>query len=195
SDRSNPSKESSEDEPLAGLGFDLLDVRVFQGGGRLTLRVYVDTADGVNVDDCARASRTVGMLLEETNLLADAYVIEVTSPGVRRPLRTDAHFRAAVGQDVVLKVTADSGSRTLKGRLLASGDGTIVVETPAADAPADGEAGVETLELGLDAIREANLDPVFDVQALINADRRRRKQDKKQARQQRREQKRRPRKD
>jgi len=178
------------EEPLAGLGYDLLDVRVFRGGGRLTLRVYVDGPEGVSVDDCARASRTAGMLLEESGLLEDAYLIEVTSPGVRRPLRTAAHFQAAVGQDVILKVAADKGARTVKGKLRAGGEGRLVLEPSAAE----GEEAAEPLDLGLDEIREANLDPEFDVQALINADRRRRKQDKKLARQKRREQKRRPRK-
>jgi ribosome maturation factor RimP len=176
------------EEPLAGQGFALLDVRIFRGGGRLTLRVYVDTENGVSVDDCARASRTVGMLLEEADLMRDAYLIEVTSPGVRRPLRTEDHLRDAVGQDVILKIADGKGTRTLKGRLLSAGDGGLVLETAAAGAP-DAPA---PLRLGLDEIREANLDPEFDVQALINADRRRRKQDRKLAREKRREQKRRP---
>jgi len=182
------------EEPLAELGFELLDVRVYQGGGRLTLRVYVDTENGISADDCARASRTVGMLMEETDLLADAYVIEVTSPGVRRPLRTAAHFQGAIGQDVVLKVVAAKGTRSLKGKLLEASDAELVVAP--ADVPVqDGEAtDAQTLHLRMDEIREANLDPEFDVQALINADRRRRKQDRKQARDQRREQRRRPRK-
>ena len=171
--------------PLEELGLELLDVRVFQGGGRLTLRIYLDRDGGVSVDDCAAASRTVGMLLEETDLLEDAYVIEVTSPGVRRPLRMPAHFRAVVGQDVILKVAREKGTRSLKGRLLEV-DGETLVLAPG------GEADEAPLRVGLDEVREANLDPEFDVQALINADRRRRKQHKKQARETRREQRRRP---
>ncbi|MBU0742800.1 ribosome maturation factor RimP [bacterium] len=182
------------EDPLAELGFELLDVRIYQGGGRLTLRVYLDTENGVSADDCARASRTVGMLLEETDLVADAYLIEVTSPGVRRPLRTPAHFRGAVGQDVILKVFAAKGARSLKGRLLEAGDTELVLEPAAAAEQSGAETDAKVLHLKMDEIREANLDPDFDVQALINADRRRRKQDKKQAREQRREQRRRPRK-
>ena len=181
------------EEPLAELGFELLDVRVFQGGGRLTLRVYLDTESGVTADDCARASRTLGMLLEETDLIKDAYLIEVTSPGVRRPLRTPAHFRGAVGQDVVLKVVVAKGTRLLKGRLIEVGDSELVVERAIEDGQADDAQDTKILRLGMDEIREANLDPEFDVQALINADRRRRKQDRRQAREQRREQRRRPR--
>lgn len=164
--------------PLAAQGFDLLDVRVFRGGGRLTLRVYLDREGGIGVDDCAEASRTAGMLVEEAGIVADAYVIEVSSPGVRRPLRTTAHFGAAVGQDVILKVAADGPPRTVKGRLEAADESRLQVR-PAADQ--------EPLEIPRGRVREASLDPEFDAQALIQADRRRRKDEKQQARQARRQ--------
>lgn len=164
--------------PLAAQGYDLLDVRVFRGGGRLTLRVYLDREGGIGVDDCAEASRSAGMLVEEAGLIADAYVIEVSSPGVRRPLRTSAHLAAAVGQDVILKVAAAGPPRTVKGRLEAAEEGRLLVRTA---------ADTEPLEILRDRIREANLDPEFDAQALIQADRRRRKDDKKQARETRRQ--------
>ncbi|MBK9303063.1 MAG: ribosome maturation factor RimP [bacterium] len=164
--------------PLAAQGFDLLDVRVFRGGGRLTLRVYLDREGGIGVDDCAEASRTAGMLVEEAGIVADAYVIEVSSPGVRRPLRTTAHFGAAVGQDVILKVAADGPPRTVKGRLEAADESRLQVRT----APDQ-----EPLEIPRGRVREASLDPEFDAQALIQADRRRRKDEKQQARQARRQ--------
>ncbi len=164
--------------PLAAQGYDLLDVRVFRGGGRLTLRLYVDREGGIGVDDCAEASRSAGMLVEEAGLVAEAYVIEVSSPGVRRPLRTTTHFTAAVGQDVILKVAAAGPPRSVKGRLEAADENRLQVRT------ADDQ---EPLEILRHRIREANLDPEFDAQALIQADRRRRKDDKKQARQTRRQ--------
>ncbi len=165
--------------PLAEVGYELLDVRVFRGGGRLTLRIYVDTADGITIDGCADASRTVGMLLEEATLVGDAHVIEVTSPGVRRPLRTRDHFEAARGQDVILKL-AGTGRRSLKGRLTAVGDAGLEID------PAEVDDTPETMTVAWADIREANLDPEFDVQALINADRRRRKEEKRLARERRR---------
>ena len=71
---------------LDAIGFELLDVRVFRGGGRLQLRIYVDTAYGIDLDGCARASRTVGMLLEESDLIPGPYVIEVSSPVLFRAI-------------------------------------------------------------------------------------------------------------
>lgn len=170
--------------PLAVHGYELLDARLYQGGGRLTLRLYVDSEGGVGVDDCAQASRTAGMLLEEGDLIAEAYVIEVSSPGIRRPLRTTAHFESAVGENVVLKSAAPEGGRprSWKGRLEAVEADVLVL------APKEGEEELRRVPRA--ALREASLDPDFDAQALINADRRRRKDEKKEARQTRREQRR-----
>ncbi|MFN2372060.1 MAG: ribosome maturation factor RimP [Candidatus Krumholzibacteriia bacterium] len=164
---------------LAAAGYDLLDVRIFRGGGRLQVRLYLDLAaadgddpeaGGITLDQCAAASRTVGMLMEEADLFSGQYVIEVSSPGIRRPLRTAAHFAAVVGQDVELK-TVDG---RVKGRLTGCADGVLAVQPPEADAAA--------LSVPLRTVLEANLDPEFDVQALINADRRRRKDEKRQER-------------
>jgi len=92
------------EEELAAIGYELIDVRLFLGGGRLSIRVYLDREGGIDLDACARASRTIDLLLEESRLIDEAYVIEVSSPGVRRPLRTRAHFAAAVGAQVEVKV-------------------------------------------------------------------------------------------
>lgn len=170
---------------LAADGFDLLDVRVFQGGGRFQLRVYVDTLDGgINLDQCTRASRTVGMLLEEADLIADKYVIEVSSPGVRRPLRKLHHFQAAVGQKVDLKLHGAGGPRRVRGVLQELQDDRVVVLPVAADGE-EPVADVEPVTVDLGRIREANLDPEFDAQALINADRRRQREEKRKERRER----------
>ena len=159
---------------LATAGYELLDVRIFRGGGRVQVRLYLDVpGGGITLDQCAKASRTAGMLLEEADLFAGQYVIEASSPGIRRPLRTAAHFAAAVGQDVEVK-TAEG---RLKGRLTAFAEGRLTLQPR-------GE-GAEPRSLRLGELREANLDPEFDVQALINADRRRRKEDKRQEREER----------
>jgi ribosome maturation factor RimP len=168
---------------LQAAGFELLDVRLFRGGGRVQLRVYVDTAEGVSLDAVAKASRTVGMLLEEADLFPEAYVIEVSSPGIRRPLRTAAHFAAVVGEKVDLKLATRKAR--LRGVLSAFADDVLTIQ-PAApqDAAADAEAPA-AIAVALEELLEANLDPDFDAQAIINADRRRRKEDKRQERRER----------
>ena len=150
---------------LATDGFDLLDVRVFMGGGRHQLRIYVDLLEGgISLDQVATASRTVGMLLEEADPFPGQYVIEVSSPGIRRPLRKTEHYRAAVGQKVDLKVPGRDGRR-LRGLLKEIDGDELVIETEVV------EGGGEPLEtrVKLGRILEGNLDPEFDAQALINA--------------------------
>ena len=168
---------------LATGGYDLLDVRVFQGGGRFQIRIFVDlletgddTDGGVSMDRVARASRTAGMLLEEADIFAGQYVIEVSSPGIRRPLRKPEHYRRAIGEKVDLKV---SGSSRVRG-ILQELDGDELVVLPAATEEA---AEPTAVRIKLDRIVEGNLDPEFDVQAIINADRRQRKDTKRRARQ------------
>jgi len=165
---------------LATEDFDLLDVRVYQGGGRIQVRVYVDLPGGVdgpgiNMKQVARASRTCNMLLEEADLFLGNYIVEVSSPGIRRPLRKPDHFEAVIGQKI--EVTMWGKSRRIKG-VLQEVDGNNIVVTVAGALPAaDGEDTVETLSLTI------NLDLDFDAQALINADRRQRKDEKRQKRQ------------
>lgn len=163
---------------LAAGGIDLLDIRIFRGGGRIQLRIYVDLIEGkISLAQVASASRTVGMLLEEADPFPGQYVIEVSSPGIRRPLRKLEHYQAAVGQKVDLKVTGP-GVRRVRGVLQEVEGNRLVVEV----AREEGET-TEQVTVELKRIAEGNLDPDFDVQALINADRRRRKDEKRTKRQ------------
>jgi ribosome maturation factor RimP len=162
---------------LAAGGFDLLDIRVFRGGGRIQLRIYVDLhGGGISLDQVASASRTVGMLLEEADPFPGQYVIEVSSPGIRRPLRKLEHYQAAVGQKVDLKV-AGQGAHRVRGVLLEVDGDQLVVQMDQADETS------EEVRVKMSRILEGNLDPDFDAQALINADRRRRKEEKRTRRQ------------
>jgi ribosome maturation factor RimP len=224
---------------LEAMGFALLDVRLFAGGGRLHLRIFVDAAGGIDLAGCTRASRTAEMLLEESKLLAEAYVIEVSSPGVRRPLRKREHFAEHLGQRIDLRLERGARATALRGELLAVAESGLRVRPlapgPAAGAAAtglDADAGEDEAEdgagpseadllaadareaaanaaggeaasggeadtrtaggatpadaavlVGWDEIESANLDPDFDIHALINADRRRRKAERREERQ------------
>ncbi|MBK9473020.1 MAG: ribosome maturation factor RimP [bacterium] len=186
---------------LAQQGFNLLDVRVFRGGGRIILRIFLDTAEGgITMDEVATASRTASMLLEEADRISDAYVLEVSSPGVRRPLRTREHYLAVVGQRIEVKVAVTDGSKRLRGTLLEVGTTSVTIRpvprSENAPAPSEGEAKpaaaptapaseAKPVTIGFNRLREGNLDPEFDVQAIIHADRRQKKDAKQQARRER----------
>jgi ribosome maturation factor RimP len=183
---------------LAAEDLELVDVRIFRGGGRLQVRLSVDGTgeDHVNLEGCVRASRTAGLLMEAADLIPGPYVLEVSSPGVRRPLRTDAHFAAAVGKPVELRLRSGSGRpKRVRGRLESAYAGTLRVAPLASGedgaSSEDGSEAVgerrygEPVDLRRDDVLEANIDEDLDVQALINAERRQRKEEKRKLREER----------
>ncbi len=163
-------------------GLELLDVRVFRGGGRFQVRIYVDLPEGgITLDQCTRAARTVSMLMEESDPFPGAYVLEVSSPGIRRPLRKLEHFQAVVGQKVEIKVRHQDVPARVRGVLEGVEEEGVLVVLPAGQAGA--EEAPQALRFPVSAVVEANLDPEFDAQAIINADRRRRKEERREERQ------------
>lgn len=92
-------------EALTPLGLEVVEFRRGGTRSRPLLEIRVDRLDGepVLVDDCARASRAIESLLDGSGLVPERYVLEVSSPGVERPLLTAAHWRRFVGHDVSVK--------------------------------------------------------------------------------------------
>ena len=90
--------------PLAAQeGLELIDVEFGGGGGRQTLRIFIDKAGGVSLDDCTAVSRSVSAALDVEDPLDGSYDLEVSSPGLDRPLRTPEHFQKFAGQKVRVK--------------------------------------------------------------------------------------------
>ena len=148
---------------LGAEGWELVDVRVFRGGGRLQVRLYVDLPgeERIDLDGCASASRTASMLLEEADLFGGAWVLEVSSPGIRRPLRTEEHFRAVVGRDVELKWRPldrpTARPQNLRGRLEAVEEGRLEI-TPVASQDAAEALAPEPVTVPLAAVLEGAVD-------------------------------------
>jgi len=83
-------------------GFDLVDLE-FAGSGRSALlRVYVDKEDGLTLDEVADANTWISQVVEELDPYKGSYTLEVSSPGIDRPLRTWKHFEHAVGEEAVV---------------------------------------------------------------------------------------------
>ncbi|HEY6002261.1 MAG TPA: ribosome maturation factor RimP [Anaeromyxobacter sp.] len=120
---------------LARDGYELVDVEWVRGGGRWTLRVFIDRPGGVNIDDCQVASRTIDPILDVADFIEPAYDLEVSSPGLDRPLRTQEHFERYKGQRVHVKAygpvagTAEGSAprKSWTGTLEGFGDGAVGV--------------------------------------------------------------------
>ncbi len=117
-------------EPVAaGLGLEVLEVEFGGDDARRLVRVYLDSADAdraVSVDDCAKAGRLLGDVLDANEALAGDYMLEVSSPGLNRPLRKREHFERVVGGRIKVRTAAgQDGRRNFVGRLQAV-DGQVL---------------------------------------------------------------------
>lgn len=108
------------------LGYELLGVEYLPQGKHSLLRVYIDSEDGIGLEDCARVSRQISALLDVEDPIPGQYNLEVSSPGAERPLFTAAHFERAVGEKIRLRLALpQDGRRKFKGVLTACSDGRI----------------------------------------------------------------------
>lgn len=83
--------------------FELVDVEYVKEGGSWYLRAYIDKPGGITVDDCELVSRALSDLLDEHDFIEDAYILEVSSPGLGRPLKKDKDFARSIGEEVDVK--------------------------------------------------------------------------------------------
>ncbi len=130
SDGFNINEVSNFIEPvLEDMGFELIDIEYLSENGRWVLRIFADKSGGITLDECARVSREVGDLLEIKDLIKQEYVLEVSSPGLNRPLKKEKDFLWAIGKKVKLKMfAAIDGRRRFKGSLLKLKEGDLHIE-------------------------------------------------------------------
>jgi len=110
-------------------GVELLGIEYISAGNNSVLRLYIDHENGIDVDNCAEVSRQVSAILDVEDPISTEYSLEVSSPGVDRPLFTKPHFEAVVGETVEVKLGMPlNGRRKFKGLLeTVEGDNLVVV--------------------------------------------------------------------
>ncbi len=84
--------------------FELVDVEYVKEGRNWYLRVYADKEGGINIDDCVLISRALEAKLDEEDFIPDAYILEVSSPGLGRPLKKEKDFQRSLGEKVECKL-------------------------------------------------------------------------------------------
>ena len=134
---------------VAGLGYELWELEFAPRAGGGLLRLYIDSAEGITLEDCERVSRAVSDTLDEADPIAGHYTLEVSSPGLDRVLRTRAHFERYAGEQVRLEMM-----RPIDGRKRFSGR---VTEVSASDITLELEGG--SVNLPIDDIHRARLVP------------------------------------
>jgi ribosome maturation factor RimP len=141
---------------LEPFGLELFELKLGGTKGRPVLDVRIDRTDGekVTVDDCARASRAIEAKLDEVSFAGSRYVLEVSSPGVERPLRNAGDFRRFAGRDAVVTNDAveggpEAGSREVRITGVEGGDGEEIIVAE------DGSG--KSLRIPMRAVRKARL--------------------------------------
>ena len=123
-------------EEIAGpLGIELVDVELLGSGSRSILRVTIDKPGGVGLDDCEAMSRDFGALMDVEDLIKNRYVIEVSSPGLDRPLKKPRDFEKSVGKlvRIVLNEKQIEKQGLIIGRLTGFGDEVAVLDVDGAE--------------------------------------------------------------
>ncbi|MCI0411543.1 ribosome maturation factor RimP [bacterium] len=110
-------------------GIDLVDIEFKPGRNRSLLRIYIDKEGGVTLNDCENVSRQLGAVLDVKDLLKSAYVLEVSSPGLDRPLQTDRDYRRAIGRILKLSLMDEQGKmESVTGKLLETTEEEVILE-------------------------------------------------------------------
>ena len=89
---------------LERMHFELVDVEYVKEGGTWYLRAYIDKPEGVNILDCENVSRALSEALDKADFIPDAYILEVSSPGLGRTLKKDKHLQKSIGEEVEIKL-------------------------------------------------------------------------------------------
>ena len=114
---------------VAGLGYELWELEYTPRSGSGLLRIYIDSSNGISLDDCERVSRGVSDTLDAADPIPGQYTLEVSSPGLDRVLRTREHFERFAGERVKLEMMQPvEGRKRFAGRLLGVGERDITLE-------------------------------------------------------------------
>lgn len=133
-------------------GVEIVTVEVVGAKKAPTIRVFIDTPDGVSFDELSSAQAWINDIMDELDPFPGAYMLEVSSPGIDRPLRTPEHFARFAGETAVVKaVKPQDGRGTWTGTILSADEEAVVLE-------ADGEP----VRIPLDAIKRAHLKGTID---------------------------------
>ncbi len=139
-------------EPVVeSLGYELVGVEYLTQGRDGLLRVYIDAEDGIRIEDCQRVSHQLSGVLDVEDVIKGHYSLEISSPGLDRPLFSAAHFARFAGSEVKLRLDAPlNGRRKFRGTLIGVEDGEVRLLM-------DGEE----VRVPLASIDRANLVPQF----------------------------------
>ena len=139
-------------ESLDGQGYQLLDVQYYRFEGRQILRLLIDKPEGIGINDCSAVSELAGRILEVEDPVPGQFSLEVSSPGIFRPLKRARDYHQAIGKlarfNLAPETVSEGGGQIVRGVIVEVKEAELLVEC-------DGKS----LELPMAGIRSARLDP------------------------------------
>lgn len=131
--------------------FELVDVEYVREGSNWFLRVYIDKEGGITVDDCELVSRALSDLLDVEDYIPDAYILEVSSPGLGRQLKKDKDFKRSIGEVIELKLyKAINKQKEFEGVLVSFDEETLTIELEDGNQESFQRTDIAMVRLGLD---------------------------------------------
>ena len=119
---------------ITELGYDIWDITYSKVGADYHLEITIDSPNGINIEDCEKVHRAIDPILDEVDPIEGFYYLDVSSPGIERELRTEAHILHSIGQKVEAKLfAAKDGRRVVCGILKSFEGGALVITEQAGD--------------------------------------------------------------
>lgn len=118
------------EKSLNSLGYEVIELKLIKAGPRKIVRVFIDKEGGITVADCKMASNNISELLDNENFLENAYTLEVSSPGIDRPLITAKDFIRVIDKDIRIRLKkSKKKNKTVHGKLINCINGNIQLNT------------------------------------------------------------------
>lgn len=118
-------------EKIEHLGYELYDVEYSKEAKDFYLRIFIDSKNGISLEDCEKVSNEINDPLDKSNIISESYFLEVSSPGIEKILRKDKHLQSNIGEEIEVKLFKkdDKGNKNYQGILKSFNEKEIVVET------------------------------------------------------------------
>ena len=133
---------------IESLGCELWGCEVHLNSKHALLRIYIDSQNGIGLEDCSKVSQAVSAILDVEDPIASAYSLEVSSPGLKRLLFKPEHFKRFIGSQIKLRLMApENGRRNYSGYIKSVENNNVIIKLN----------DIEVLEIPVDRIEKANL--------------------------------------
>ncbi|WP_331346239.1 ribosome maturation factor RimP [Cellvibrio sp. UBA7661] len=137
---------------VSSLGCELWGLEYLTQGRYTTVRIFIDGANGVSLDDCERVSRQISSVFDVEDPIDGEYTLEVSSPGLDRPLYTEAHYARYVGETISVRLRiARDGRRRFKGVITKVENGDVFLQVDN-----------QEVQVSIDVIDKANVEPRYE---------------------------------